>query len=108
MPTRSISGDQAGTTPKLRHGWHKLLFALFLLSRARRIPAAIDSRLGTGPSGWWTVLWVLAGLGLAAYAVSEWEILRASSWQMRPPQWICMVLFHIGFTGFVIYVVLGF
>ena len=106
MSTRSTPGTHPAAVPAPRPGWHKLLLGLFLLTRAIRIPAAVDGTLGGEPSGWWNVLWALLGLVLAAFAVSEWEILRAASWHMRVPQWICMVLFHVGFTGFAVWLVL--
>ncbi|MET7657161.1 MULTISPECIES: hypothetical protein [unclassified Streptomyces] len=87
-------------TPAVRHGWHKLLFGLFLLGRVTRIPAAMAGTTGSTPSGWWNVLWEVLLLVLAAFAVSEWEILHATSWRMSVPQWVCMVIFHIGLVGF--------
>ncbi|SHH43998.1 hypothetical protein SAMN05444521_0531 [Streptomyces sp. 3214.6] len=103
MSTGSTSATRAATTaPAVRHGWHKLLFGLFLLGRATRIPAALDGTTGATPSGWWYVLWEVLALVLAAFAVSEWEILNATSWRMSVSQWICMVIFHIGLTGFLI------
>lgn len=90
----------AAATPTFRHGWHKLLFGLFVLGRVTRIPAAMDGALGATPSGWWYVVWEVLALVLAAFAVSEWEILTAASWRMPVAQWVCMVLFHIGLLGF--------
>ncbi|WP_327312187.1 hypothetical protein [Streptomyces sp. NBC_01235] len=86
--------------PAVRHGWHKLLIGLVLLGRATRIPAAMDGMSGSSPSGWWNVLWEVLALVLAAFAVSEWEILQATSWRMPVSQWICMVIFHVGLIGF--------
>ncbi|SES43895.1 hypothetical protein SAMN04487983_105454 [Streptomyces sp. yr375] len=79
-----------------------MLIGLFLLGRATRIPAAMDGMVGATPSGWWNALWEVLALVLAAFAVSEWEILSATSWRMPVSQWICMVVFHIGLTGFLI------
>ncbi|MFG2283510.1 hypothetical protein ACWC9X_34255 [Streptomyces asoensis] len=90
----------AAATPVVRHGWHKLLIGLVLLGRATRVPAAMDGATGGTPSGWWNVLWEVLLLVLAAFAVSEWEILAATSWRMSVTQWICLVVFHIGFIGF--------
>ncbi|MDX5570486.1 hypothetical protein PYK79_54380 [Streptomyces sp. ID05-04B] len=87
-------------SPTVRHGWHKLLIALVVLGRVARVPTAMAATAGETPSGWWLVVWEVLALGLAAYAVSEWEILRSTAWRMRVPQWICMVIFHIGLTGF--------
>jgi hypothetical protein len=106
MSTRPTPAAHPAAPPTTRPGWHKLLLGLFLLTRAIRIPIALDGTLGAQPSPWWNALWAVLGLVLAAFAVSEWEILRAASWQMRLPQWICMVLFHIGFTGFTVWLVL--
>jgi len=86
--------------PTVRHGWHKLLIGLFLLGRVARVPAAMDATTGATPSGWWHVVWEVLALVLAAFAVSEWEILRAAAWRMSVAQWICMVVFHVGLLGF--------
>lgn len=86
--------------PTVRHGWHKLLIGLVLLGRVARVPAAMDATTGATPSGWWHVVWEVLALVLAAFAVSEWEILRAASWRMSVMQWICMVVFHVGLLGF--------
>ncbi|MCX4767639.1 hypothetical protein OG562_43155 [Streptomyces sp. NBC_01275] len=116
MSTGSPPAAHVPVAPTVRHGWHKLLLGLFLLTRATRIPAAIDGMPGAsqaspagpaGPTGWWIVAWAVLALVLAAFAASEWEILRATSWRMRLPQWICLVLFHVGFTGFVVWIVSG-
>lgn len=86
------------------HAWHKLLIALFLTTRGIRIEHSLEGDLGGDrDSVGWTVVWAVVALGIAAFAVSEWEILRESKWRMRPVQWICMGLFHIGFAGFVAY-----
>ncbi|MFD9391648.1 hypothetical protein ACFWBB_13225 [Streptomyces sp. NPDC060000] len=101
MSTGSTPAARMATAaPTVRHGWHKLLFGLFLLGRATRIPAAFDGTTGATPSGWWNVLWEVLLLVLAAFAVSEWEILNAASWRMPVSQWIYMVIFHIGLIGF--------
>ncbi|MEV1070002.1 hypothetical protein [Streptomyces sp. NPDC050263] len=92
--------------PDAGHGWHKLFIGLFLLHRATRIPAAIDGTLGASPSGWWIVLWEVLGLVLAAFAVSEWEILQSTAWRMPVSQWICMALFHIGLIGFFVFLMI--
>ncbi|MEW2049791.1 hypothetical protein [Streptomyces sp. NPDC005476] len=92
----------APAAPTVRHGWHKLLIALFVLGRVTRIPAAMDGATGATPSGWWNVLWEVLLLVLAAFAVSEWEILGAASWRMPVRQWICMVVFHVGLIGFLV------
>lgn len=100
MSTGSTSAPLATVAPTTRHGWHKLLIALVLLGRVTRIPAAMDATTGATPSSWWLVVWEVLALVLAAFAVSEWEILAASSWRMRVSQWIWLVLFHIGLFGF--------
>ncbi|WP_329213285.1 hypothetical protein OG352_01005 [Streptomyces sp. NBC_01485] len=103
MSTGSSPATRPATTaPAVRHGWHKLLIGLFLLGRAIRVPAAMDGALGATPSGWWNVLWEVLALVLAAFAVSEWEMLRAASWRMPVSQWICMVVFHVGLIGLLI------
>ncbi|MFI1509385.1 hypothetical protein [Streptomyces sp. NPDC020597] len=101
MSTGSVSASHVtAARPAVRHGWHKLLIALFLLGRAARVPAAMAATTGETASGWWLVVWEVLALGLAAFAVSEWEILRSAGWRMRVSQWICMVVFHVGLTGF--------
>ncbi|MFG2577084.1 hypothetical protein [Streptomyces sp. NPDC048481] len=100
MSTGSASAPLAATAPKARHGWHKLLIALVLLGRVTRVPAAVDAPTGSTPSSWWLVVWEVLALVLAAFAVSEWEILSAASWRMSVSQWIWLVLFHVGLLGF--------
>ncbi|WP_406010839.1 hypothetical protein OG440_35465 [Streptomyces sp. NBC_00637] len=101
MSTGSAPAARVATTaPTFRHGWHKLLIAFILLGRVTRIPAAMDATTGATPSGWWNVVWEVLALGLAAFAVSEWEILQAARWRMSVTQWICLVLFHVGLLGF--------
>ncbi|MEH0474528.1 hypothetical protein QA943_37830 [Streptomyces sp. B21-097] len=100
MSTGSTSAPLATVAPTTRHSWHKLLIALVLLGRVTRVPAAMDATTGSTPSGWWLVVWEVLALVLAAFAVSEWEILAASSWRMSVSQWIWLVLFHVGLLGF--------
>ncbi|MGW1780726.1 hypothetical protein ACWCQQ_16510 [Streptomyces sp. NPDC002143] len=104
--TPATPAARATAVPEARHGWGKLLIGLFLLNRATRIPAAIDGTLGTSPSGWWIVLWEVLGLVLAAFAVSEWEILKSTAWRMPVSQWICMAVFHIGLIGFFVFLMI--
>ncbi|WP_307161475.1 hypothetical protein [Streptomyces rishiriensis] len=103
MSTRStLSARMPTAAPVLRHGWHRLLIGLFLLGRVARVPAAMDATTGATPSGWWNVVWEVLALVLAAFAVSEWEILQAASWRMSVGQWICMVVFHVGLLAFLV------
>lgn len=102
MSTGSLSAPPATVVPTVRHGWHKLLIGLILLGRATRVPAALDAPTGATPSDWWLVLWEVLALVLAAFAVSEWEILASRSWRMSVGQWICLVVFHLGLTGFLV------
>ncbi|MFE0509946.1 hypothetical protein [Streptomyces sp. NPDC058964] len=107
VPTPVEAAPPEAAPAQHKHGWHKLLIAMLLITRGVRAQQGVEGSLGgDGNSLGWTVLWVAVALGVAFFAVSEWEILRAAKWQMRPVQWICMGLFHIAYVGFLLYLCL--